>query len=297
MFKNIYIECKIDIKGRNISNHSGRKTSIIELFDFGVTENTGMAITGHCSVSSYRAYAKPNNNHKKEALSGIINRLHVDGLPLEKKEEINISDSSSISSFSTISEIESDDSNSDNNNITQENFSSDHNNFYIAKEIMQKNTKHSLQEYNSILSDDNKKKKKNYRHKKITNITFKKLHSNKYMTYNLDKDYEVVAKGSSAITPETSEDDDQSSSKPTTPTTPIVQEHSNTPISSFIDIECSESFTLVIPEEQRHDQLENILIKQEKQLRALYKIHKLTNKKLVWIQSQMKKQIESKILN
>ncbi|PKY47774.1 hypothetical protein RhiirA4_421663 [Rhizophagus irregularis] len=167
MFKNICIECEIvDIKGRNISNHSVRKTSIIELFDLGVAENTGMAITGHCSVGGYRIYAKPNNNHKREALSGIINRL--DGLPLEKKEEINISDLSSISSFSTISEIESDNSNSDNNNISQENISSDYNNFCTAKEIIQKNTKYPLQEYNSILSDDNKRRKKNYGHKKIT---------------------------------------------------------------------------------------------------------------------------------
>ncbi|CAB5186009.1 unnamed protein product [Rhizophagus irregularis] len=141
MFKNICIECEIDIKGRNISNHSGRKTSIIELFDLGVAENTGMAITGHCSF-----------------------------------EEINISDSSFISSFSTISEIESDDSNSENNNITQGNFSSDHNNFCTAKEIMQKNTKHPLQEYNSILSDDNKRRKKNYGHKKITVV--KKYYKN-----------------------------------------------------------------------------------------------------------------------
>jgi len=38
-----------------------------------------MAITGHNSVGGYRAYAKPNNNYKREALSGIVNRL--DGLP------------------------------------------------------------------------------------------------------------------------------------------------------------------------------------------------------------------------
>jgi hypothetical protein len=50
------------------------------LFDLGVPENTGMAITGHHSVGGYRAYAKPNTNHKREALSGIINRLDV--LPL-----------------------------------------------------------------------------------------------------------------------------------------------------------------------------------------------------------------------
>ena len=39
-----------------------------------------MAITGHHSVGGYRAYAKPNNSHKREALSGIVNRLN--GLPL-----------------------------------------------------------------------------------------------------------------------------------------------------------------------------------------------------------------------
>ena len=34
-----------------------------------------MAITGYHSVSGYCAYAKPNSNHKREALSGIINQL------------------------------------------------------------------------------------------------------------------------------------------------------------------------------------------------------------------------------
>ena len=75
LIKNICIECNIDIKGRNICNHSGRKTSILELFDLGIPENTGMAITGYHSVSGYCAYAKPNSNHKREALSGIINQL------------------------------------------------------------------------------------------------------------------------------------------------------------------------------------------------------------------------------
>ncbi|CAB5311642.1 unnamed protein product [Rhizophagus irregularis] len=67
------VECKIDIKGRNICNHSGRKTSIFELFDLGIPENTGMAITGYNSIGGYRAYAKPNNNHKRETLSEIVN--------------------------------------------------------------------------------------------------------------------------------------------------------------------------------------------------------------------------------
>ncbi len=50
MFKNMCVECEIDIKGRNICNHSGRKTGIIELFDLGVPENTGMARVGNCTV-------------------------------------------------------------------------------------------------------------------------------------------------------------------------------------------------------------------------------------------------------
>ncbi len=79
MFKGICVECNIDIKGRNICNHSGRKTSIFELFDLRIPENTGIVINGHHSVGGYRAYAKPNNNHKREALSGIVNQL--DGFP------------------------------------------------------------------------------------------------------------------------------------------------------------------------------------------------------------------------
>ncbi|CAG8436680.1 22171_t:CDS:2, partial [Rhizophagus irregularis] len=55
IFKNICVECEIDIKGRNICNHSERKTCIFELFDLGIPENT-------------------------EALSEIVNRL--EGLPL-----------------------------------------------------------------------------------------------------------------------------------------------------------------------------------------------------------------------
>jgi hypothetical protein len=44
--------------------------------------------------------------------------------------------------------------------------------------------------------------------------------------------------------------------------------------------------------EKRENQLESMLIKQGKQLRVLYELHKLTNEKLSWIQGQMKKQIK-----
>ncbi|GES73405.1 hypothetical protein GLOIN_2v1787594 [Rhizophagus clarus] len=111
MFKTICVECNIDIKERNICNHSGRKTSIFELFDLEIPENTGMSITGHHSVGGYRAYAKPNNSHKSEALSGIVNQLN--GLPLlpslnttsKRKNSINESD---FSQSTSISESDSD---------------------------------------------------------------------------------------------------------------------------------------------------------------------------------------------
>ncbi|GES80838.1 hypothetical protein GLOIN_2v1784178 [Rhizophagus clarus] len=101
MFKNICVECEIDIKGRNICNHPGRKTSIFELFDLGIPENTGMAIIGHNSVGGYHAYAKPNNNHKREALSGIVNRL--DGLPSLPSSNTTIGNS--VFGFCTAKEI------------------------------------------------------------------------------------------------------------------------------------------------------------------------------------------------
>jgi hypothetical protein len=41
-------------------------------------------------------------------------------------------------------------------------------------------------------------------------------------------------------------------------------------------------------------QFEKMFEKQSKQIRALYEMHKETNKRLVWIQSQMKKLIENK---
>ncbi|CAB4487461.1 unnamed protein product [Rhizophagus irregularis] len=150
MFKSICVECEIDIKGRNICNHSGRKTSIFELFDLGIPENTGMAITGHNSVGRYRAYAKPNNNHKREALSGIVNRL--EGLPLLPSSSNTIKRKNSIASQSSLMS----DSNS---NLDVEN---------ELQEIMQKDN-YSQSNHNSAeLNEDHTfKKRKNHKYKRV----------------------------------------------------------------------------------------------------------------------------------
>ena len=112
-------------------------------------------------------------------------------------------------------------------------------------------------------------------------------------------------------------DDRSSYSKQTTssvelsrPTTPIDDEEHSRPttpidfVTSSVDIERSGLFTLTTSEQQRHEtnsiyekrenQLKDMLIKQGKQVRALYELHKLTNEKLSWIQSQIKKQTKSR---
>ncbi|CAG8691445.1 20020_t:CDS:10 [Gigaspora margarita] len=75
LFKTICIECGINVESRNISNHSGRRTSIMELFNIGVPENTSRAISRHKSSGGYYAYAKPTDKHKREALANILNKL------------------------------------------------------------------------------------------------------------------------------------------------------------------------------------------------------------------------------
>ncbi|CAB5216556.1 unnamed protein product [Rhizophagus irregularis] len=161
MFKSICVECEIDIKGRNICNHSGRKTSIFELFDLGIPENTGMAITGHNSVGRYRAYAKPNNNHKREALSGIVNRL--EGLPLLPSSSNTIKRKNSIASQSSL--MSDSNSNLDVENELQGNSVSG---FCTAKEIMQKDN-YSQSNHNSAeLNEDHTfKKRKNHKYKRV----------------------------------------------------------------------------------------------------------------------------------
>ncbi|CAG8618554.1 16516_t:CDS:2, partial [Racocetra fulgida] len=75
LFKTICIDCGLDIETRDICNYSGRRTSIMELFSIRVPENTGRAISGHKSSGSYYAYAKPTNQHKREALANVLNKL------------------------------------------------------------------------------------------------------------------------------------------------------------------------------------------------------------------------------
>ena len=47
----------------------------MELFSVRVSENTGRAISGHKSSGRYYAYTKPTDEHKREALGNVLNKL------------------------------------------------------------------------------------------------------------------------------------------------------------------------------------------------------------------------------
>ncbi|CAG8623387.1 22024_t:CDS:2, partial [Gigaspora rosea] len=90
LFKTICIECELNVESRNISNHSGRRTSIMELFNIGVPENTGCAISGHKSSGRYYAYTKPTDKHKREALANILNKIINTELSNETAQDLII---------------------------------------------------------------------------------------------------------------------------------------------------------------------------------------------------------------
>ncbi|GBC37889.2 hypothetical protein GLOIN_2v1784178 [Rhizophagus irregularis DAOM 181602=DAOM 197198] len=136
IFKNICVECEIDIKGRNICNHSERKTCIFELFDLGIPENT-------------------------EALSEIVNRL--EGLPLLPSSSNTIKRKNSIASQSSL--MSDSNSNFDVENELQGNSVLG---FCTAKEIMQKDNYLQSNRNSAELDEDYTfKKRKNYKYKRI----------------------------------------------------------------------------------------------------------------------------------
>ncbi|GBC06329.1 hypothetical protein RclHR1_06770012 [Rhizophagus clarus] len=113
MFKNICVECEIDIKGRNICNHPGRKTSIFELFDLGIPENT--------------------ERHFLELLTDLMDFLSLpsSNTTIKRKNSINESD---FSQSTSISESDSDFDVDESQEDSISNVSS----FCTAKEIMEK---------------------------------------------------------------------------------------------------------------------------------------------------------------
>jgi hypothetical protein len=96
----------------------------------------------------------------------------------------------------------------------------------------------------------------------------------------------------------------------TTPITPldVERQHSTTPVNvqhltSPIDVQHSTSPTslispleseTIVSRSRTRTNVESILVKQGKQIRALYELQKATHEKLIWIQNQIKTQNEKK---
>ncbi|CAG8824151.1 783_t:CDS:1, partial [Dentiscutata erythropus] len=84
--KNICSQVGINLKDRNIVNHSGRTTPITHLFCEGILIVTSISITGHKSESSYHIYSRLSEQQKKDVLSTLID---VVDLPESQNNEDN----------------------------------------------------------------------------------------------------------------------------------------------------------------------------------------------------------------
>jgi pyruvate/2-oxoglutarate dehydrogenase complex dihydrolipoamide acyltransferase (E2) component len=73
-------------------------------------------------------------------------------------------------------------------------------------------------------------------------------------------------------------------------TSPIDVQHSTSPTSLISPLE-SET---IVSRSRTRTNIEAILVKQGKQIRALYELQKATHEKLIWIQNQIKTQNEKK---
>ncbi len=76
----------------------------------------------------------------------------------------------------------------------------------------------------------------------------------------------------------------------TSPITPLDVQHSTSPTSLISPLE-SET---IVSRSRTRTNVEAILVKQGKQIRALYELQKATHEKLIWIQNQIKTQNEKK---
>ncbi|CAG8572935.1 4125_t:CDS:1, partial [Dentiscutata heterogama] len=92
----------------------------MELFNIGVPENTGHAISGHKTSGSYYAYAKLTDKHKREALANVLNKL-ITATPSNKmmQNSTNSEPDDNEDSPNTISKDDEHLSNMDLNNSTQ----------------------------------------------------------------------------------------------------------------------------------------------------------------------------------
>ncbi|RIA95329.1 hypothetical protein C1645_734132 [Glomus cerebriforme] len=75
IFREICLACEIKISERNISNHSGRDTSIQSIFNASNEEVKAIVISGHNSSAGVCNYFKVITEKKRTILNSVLQRL------------------------------------------------------------------------------------------------------------------------------------------------------------------------------------------------------------------------------
>ncbi|CAG8495184.1 7522_t:CDS:2, partial [Racocetra fulgida] len=129
----------------------------MELFSIGVSENTGRAISGHKSSGRYYAYTKPTDDHKREALANVLNKI-ITTPSSSSTEAFQDSINDSDSEADDYEDLQNNISEDDNDTSTQiPNEHEFYGNFHMANELL-KNTNNKSQKCRSNFTNNENKR-------------------------------------------------------------------------------------------------------------------------------------------
>ncbi|CAG8681534.1 8932_t:CDS:2, partial [Gigaspora rosea] len=77
LFNSICKDADLDFASRQISNHSGHKTSVQVLKELGYSDSVVMSITRHKTQQGLAAYEQPNTVMQQQGISGFLDVLKI----------------------------------------------------------------------------------------------------------------------------------------------------------------------------------------------------------------------------
>ncbi|CAG8588144.1 8678_t:CDS:2, partial [Gigaspora rosea] len=77
LFNSICKNTDLDFAGRQISNHSGCKTSVQVLKELGYNDSVVMSITRHKTQQGLAAYKRPNTVMQQQGILGFLDALKI----------------------------------------------------------------------------------------------------------------------------------------------------------------------------------------------------------------------------
>ncbi|CAG8785108.1 9805_t:CDS:2, partial [Gigaspora rosea] len=132
----------------------------MELSSIGVSENTSCAISRHKSSGEYYAYTKPTDNHKREALANILNKLITTTLFKQTAQDLiectgpnpNSDNDNELSNITSESEEYLSDNNNNSQDLNEQEF---HGKFHMAQEVLSKDVNSHKQSFNITNNQEN----------------------------------------------------------------------------------------------------------------------------------------------